>query len=100
MKTKRIAVLLVAAVLALSVRAADVNETLGNAVKALKEKSNYSWSATTVIADAPFPPMTTKGKTDKDGLTLLTSEGQNGEIQAVKKGDKGVIKAEEGWQTA
>ena len=100
MKFKHLIVFAAAAGLAWSLRAADTNETLNAAVKALKEKANYSWNTTSEIADAPFPPRTTKGKTEKDGFTLITAEGPNGDIQAVKKGEKGVLKTDGDWQTA
>lgn len=86
--------------LAFSAGAADPKETVSGAVKALKEKGNYSWSSTSEMANSQFPATTTKGKTEKNGFTLITMEGQNGEMQAVKKGTNGVVKSEDGWKTA
>ncbi len=80
--------------------AAEPKETVADAIKALKEKANYSWSTKTEMANSQFPAMVTKGKAEKDGFSLISSEGPNGEMQAVKKGDKGVVKTEEGWKTA
>jgi len=74
--------------------------TLAAAIQALNEKANYSWTSTNEIVDAPFPPMVTRGQTEREGFTILTAEGQDGEIEAVKKGDKGVLKTEDVWQTA
>ena len=99
MKTSVIAILAVAA-LGYCAQAAEPKATVTDAVKALKEKGSYSWSTKSEMANSQFPAMVTKGKTDKDGLTLITAEGPNGELQAVKKGDKGVVKTDEGWQTA
>ena len=100
MRIKHVVALLAAAGLVLSARAADTSETLSSAVKALKEKASYSWSTRSEMANSQFPAMTTKGKTEKDGFTFITSEGRNGEIQAVKKGTNGVVKTDEDWQTA
>ncbi len=100
MKTKQIILLLAVTALALSVRAAEPRATVADAVKALKDKANYSWSTTSEMANSQFPAMTTTSKTEKDGFTLITSEGPNGEIQAVKKGTNGVVKTEDGWQSA
>ena len=100
MKTENLVSILAVTALALSARAADSKETVGSAIKALKEKANYSWSTTSELASGQFPARTTKGKTEKEGFTLLTTEGQNGEVQAVKKGEKQVLKTDEGWKTA
>jgi hypothetical protein len=100
MKIKNLMALLAAAGLAWSARAAETNATLSAAVQALTDSTNYSWSTTSEMANSPFPAMTTKGKTEQAGFTLFSAEGPNGEIQAVKKGGKGVIKTEDGWQTA
>jgi hypothetical protein len=100
MNTKQIVSLLAVTALALSVRAAEPQATVADAVKALKDKANYSWSTTSEMANSQFPAMTTKAKTEKDGFTFLSSEGPNGEIQAVKKGTNGVVKTDDGWQTA
>jgi len=100
MNTKQIVSMLAMSVLALSVRAADPQASVADAVKALKSKASYSWSTTSEMANSQFPAMTTKGKTEKDGFTFITSEGRNGEIQAAKKGTNGVVKTDDGWQTA
>jgi hypothetical protein len=86
--------------LAFSAGAADPKETVSGAVKALKEKGNYTWSSTSEMANSQFPATTTKGRTEKNGFTLITMETQNGEMQAVKKGTNGVVKSEDGWKTA
>jgi hypothetical protein len=85
---------------ALTALSAEPKETVGEAVKALKTRTSYSWATTTEMANSQFPATTTKGKTEKDGFTLLTAEGPNGEVQAVKKGEKGVFKTDEGWKTS
>jgi hypothetical protein len=100
MITKRIVSLLAVTALVCSAQAAEPKELVESAVKALKEKANYTWTTKSEIANSQFPAMTTKGKNEKDGFTLITAEGPNGEMQAVKKGDKGVVKTDEGWKTA
>ena len=99
MKHMIIAFLAVTA-LGYSAQAAEPKETVADAIKGLKEKSNYSWSTKSEMANSQFPAMVTKGKTERDGFTLISSEGPNGEIQAAKKGEKSVVKMEEGWKTA
>jgi hypothetical protein len=94
-----VAAVAIASLMALSTQAAEPKEVVGGAIKALKGKASYSWSTTSEMANSQFPAMTTKGKTE-NGLTLLTAESPNGEVQAVKKGEKGVVKTEQGWKTA
>jgi hypothetical protein len=100
MKTKQIVSFLAVTAVALAIHAAEPLATVADAVKALKDKANYSWSTTSEMANSQFPAMTTKGQTEKEGFTFLSSEGPNGEIQAVKKGTNGVVKTDDGWQTA
>ena len=68
-------------VLAATLVAADSNpkEEITAAAKKLGNAANYSWRGTvTVPEDAPFKPGPTDGKTEKDGVTLLTmSFGDN-----------------------
>ena len=98
-KMKSLVALLAASAIAVSARAADAKETVASAIKALKDKGSYSWSASTEMAGGQFPAQTTKGKADKDGFALLTREGPNGEIQTATKGDKRVTKMDDGWKT-
>lgn len=98
-KMKSIVALFAASAIAVSASAADSKETVGSAIKALKEKGSYSWSTSTEMAGGQFPGQTTKGKTDKDGFALLSREGPNGEIQTAMKGDKRAIKMDDGWKT-
>ncbi len=101
MRTTSILTLLTAAAFTLSTHAADPKETVAGAIKALKDKGSYSWSTASEsrFGDNEIPASTTKGKTDKDGLMLLSSQGQNGEVHVAKKGEKAVIKSDAGWQT-
>ena len=98
-KLKGLVVLIATSAFALSARAADSTETVGNAIKALKDKGNYSWSTSSEMAGGQFPGQTSKGKTDKEGFALITREGPNGEIQSATKGDKRVTKRDDGWKT-
>ena len=61
MKTRKLVSLLAVTVLAFSACAADPKETVGGAVKALKEKGNYTWSTTSEMANSQFPAMTMPG---------------------------------------
>jgi len=99
MTTKRIVSFLAVSALACSAWAAEPKDAVAGAIKALKDKGSYSWSSASEMAGGQFPAMTTKGKTEKDGFTVITTEGQNGEVMAVRKGEKGVVKMEDGWKT-
>ncbi len=100
MKTRNLIALCALAALILPAHAADPKESVSDAIKALTAKGNYSWNTSSEVANSQFPALTTKGKTEKDGFTFLTVEGRNGEIQAAKKGDKAVLKTDDGWKTA
>ncbi len=70
------------------------------AAKKLAQKDNYSWTAAMEVAGANFNLSPLQGKTEKDGFTVLTREFNETTSTAVLKGEKGVIKTEEGWKTA
>jgi len=79
--------------------AGDAKDALQAAAKKLADKPNYSWTSTLELEGTQFRPGPTKGKTEKDGCTVVVYEGDQGNVEAVLKGDKGVVKTEEGWQT-
>src|SRR5258708_7022088 len=85
-----------------SLFAADsANDEVKSAAKKLGDKSNYSWKTTTESAGGGgFRIGPIEGKTEKDGATELSINGQNGTTEAVLKGaGKGAIKTDEGWQS-
>jgi hypothetical protein len=71
------------------------------AAKKLGDAANYSWRTTVAVPqDAPFKPGPTEGKTEKDGVTLLTVTFGDNETKAVLKGEKGAANNPEGeWHT-
>jgi hypothetical protein len=70
------------------------------AAKQLAGKDNYSWKQTTENAGGGgFGGGTSEGKTEKDGYLWLTMTMRDNTVEAVKKGDKGAIKAQGGWQS-
>ena len=75
-------------------------EKLAKASKELGNKSNYSWTTTTKEADGSegrLGPI--DGKTEKDSLTFLSLMPGGIPVEVYMKGDKGVARALEGWQT-
>jgi hypothetical protein len=96
MSQMRIVSVLSGIALTFSALAAEPKEAVASAIKALKDKGSYSWTSTT---EAGQFNINAKGKAEKD-WAMITSEGQNGETQAVRKGDKGVLKTDDGWKTA
>lgn len=75
-------------------------EKLAEASRQLGEKPNYSWSATTKEADgSPGRLGPIDGKTEKDNLTFLSLTPGGIPVEVYMKGDKGVARALEGWQT-
>ena len=88
--------------------AADSTDEIKAAAQKLADKGTYAWTAKT---DSPqqqqgergrggggFGPAS--GKTEKNGFTYLAWAGRDSKTEAIKKGDKFVIKTGEEWQTA
>jgi hypothetical protein len=102
MKTHMLAV--VAVLLARSLLAADASpkEEIASAAKKLGEKDNYSWKTTVVVPEgSQFRPGPTEGKTQKDGLTLVTMSFGDNTTRAVIKGERAVVTNQDGeWQSA
>jgi hypothetical protein len=70
------------------------------AAKKLAGKDNYAWKQTTENAGGGgFGGGKSEGKTEKDGYLWLSMTMRDNTVEAVKKGDKGVIKTEDGWQS-
>jgi hypothetical protein len=102
MKTQMLAV--VAVLLARSLMAADPapKDEIASAAKKLGEKDNYSWKTTVVVPEGTqFRPGPTEGKTQKDGLTLVTMSFGDNTTKAVIKGDNAAVTNQDGeWQSA
>jgi hypothetical protein len=80
---------------ALVARAAGKDDVQA-AAKKLADASSYAWTTKT---EGGFGGGTSEGKAEKDGFTVVSMTFQNNTIEAVKKGDKGAIKTEEGWKS-
>src|SRR5262245_62149608 len=85
---------------------AGPKDDLKGAAKKLAEKGNYSWKTSVENAGGGGGGGGgrgfgggTDGKTDRKTGTVLSISTRDTTTQAVLKGGKGVIKAEEGWKT-
>ena len=100
----------VAALAATSIALATPADDVNAAAKKLADASNYSWARSVQNAGGGGGgggrgggfggggPLT--GKTEKGGYTVTTSEGQNGPMVIVRKGEKTVMQNQEGaWMT-
>ena len=90
------------ALLAGSLLAANAapKDELTAAAKKLADKDNYAWKQTTENAGGGgFGGGTSEGKTEKDGYLWLSMTMRDNTIEAVKKGEKGAIKTQDGWQS-
>jgi hypothetical protein len=86
--------------LASSLLAEDPKEAVTGAAKKLADTDNYSWKQTIENAGGGgFGAGTSEGKTQKGGYTLLSMTMRDNTIEAVKKGDKGAIKGQDGWRS-
>ena len=87
------------ALLAGSLVAEEPKDTVINAARKLGEADNYSWKQTSENAGGGFRGGPAEGKTQKGGYTWLSMTMRDNTIEAVKKGDKGAIKGEDGWRS-
>jgi hypothetical protein len=83
---------------------AGTKDDVISAAKKLAEKGNYSWKSTVENAGGSGGGGArgggpTEGKIDKGGLICLAMTRGENTIEAFKKGDKGAIKTQEGWQS-
>jgi hypothetical protein len=86
--------------IATSLLAEDPKDAVTSAAKKLADKDNYSWKQTTENAGGGgFGAGKLEGKTEKEGFTWLSMSMRDNTVQAVKKGDKGALKGEEGWRS-
>ena len=79
---------------------ADTRDDVKAAAKTLSDAPNYTWTAKTEIEGGNFTPPVVTGKTEKAGFAVISSERDGTVTTAVLKGDKGVIKTDDGWKTA
>lgn len=90
--------------LATSLLAADAKDDVKAAAKKLADASGYSWKATTEMGGGGGGGGgrfggPTEGKAVKDGtICLMMTRGDN-TIEAFKKGEKGAVKTQDGWQS-
>ena len=86
--------------LAGSLLAADPKDDALSAAKKLADKDNYSWTQTVENAGGGgFGAGKSEGKTEKGGYTWLSLAMRDNTVQAVKKGEKGAMKGQDGWQS-
>jgi hypothetical protein len=88
--------------LAHTLSAADSSpqDKLNNAAKQLGDKPNYSWTTTMKEGDgSPGRLGPIEGKAEKSGLTYLSFEIGGIPVEVYMNGQKGAVKALEGWQT-
>jgi hypothetical protein len=97
---KTILTLGLATTLVAALGAAEPKDALKSAAKNLADKPNYSWTSQLKIEGMDRELPGTKGRTEKDGFTVLSQEFRDTTWEAVLKGDKGVVKTDEGWKTA
>jgi hypothetical protein len=84
-----------------SLMAADSSpkDDITAAAKKLSSDS-YSWTQTLDLGpNSQFTPGPTEGKTDKDGMTWLSSTYQDNTSIGITKEKKVVVKTDEGWKT-
>src|SRR5688572_21680326 len=81
--------------------AAAPKDEVTAAAKKLGDSANYSWKSTVVVPEgSQFRPGPTEGKTQKDGLTLVSWTFGDSTTDAVIKGEKAAINSpDEGWQS-
>lgn len=79
---------------------ADVRQDVQAAAKKVAEAPGYTWTTSTEIEGGNWAGATVTGKSLKGSFALITSERDGNVTTAVLKGDKGVLKTDEGWKTA
>ena len=83
------------------VAVAAPKDEVTDAAKKLADAPNYSWRSNTESAGGQGNRFggPTEGKTEKDGFTHLTMTRGERTIEVVRKGDKGAVNTDEGWQS-
>ncbi|HEV2393885.1 MAG TPA: hypothetical protein VG146_16150 [Verrucomicrobiae bacterium] len=86
------------ALVASSLMAAEPKDDVTNAAKKLADQDNYSWKQTMENANGGgFGPASAEGKIEKGGAVWMSMTMRDNTIEAVKTGNKGAIKTEDGW---
>ena len=75
------------------------NDEARTAVSKLKEQPNYSWVSTLEMVDMPFTPEPQHGKTEKDGVSIVTQDFNGETTKAAFKGGKVVVFFDGEWQS-
>lgn len=73
-------------------------EDLQAAVKKLADAGSYAWTSKTETSGGPGVG-TAEGAAEKDGFTIVKLNVFDNDFTLVKKGDKGAVKTDEGWQS-
>ena len=84
------------------VAVAAPKDEVTDAAKKLADAPNYSWSSKTERAGGGgggFGGGPVEGKTEKGGAAVLSMTMRDNTVEAVKKGEKGAVKTDEGWQS-
>jgi len=79
---------------------ADAKQDIKAAAQKLADAPCYSGTASTEMANSQNSPAKITGKSLKGSFALITSERDGTVTTAVVKGEKGVLKTDEGWKTA
>ena len=94
------------ALVAGSLLGADANpkDDVKGAIKKLADAGSYSWKATTDTGGGgggggQARPGPTEGKLGKEGFACVSITRGENTTEAVLKGDKRVVKTQDGWQT-
>lgn len=86
------------------VASAAPKDDVADAAQKLSDAKNYSWKSTTERGGGGggggnFRVGPTEGKTEKGGATLITMSFNDNTIEAVRQGEKGAVKTQDGWQS-
>ncbi len=85
---------------ALCAAAADLKGQVTKAAQQVGDKANYSWATSAKESDGrPSPLGVIEGQAEKGGVTGLNFSVSGIPVQVFMKGDKGIAKVFEGWQT-
>jgi hypothetical protein len=79
---------------------ADAKQDVKAAAQKVADAPCYTWTTSTEMANSQNGPAKITGKSLKGSFALITSERDGNVTTAVVKGEKGVLKTDEGWKTA
>jgi hypothetical protein len=86
------------------VAVAAPKDEVTDAAKKLSDAQNYSWKSNTEMQGGAGGGGNrfggpTEGMTEKGGFTVLKMTRGDNEIMVVRKGEKGAVKTQDGWQS-